>query len=255
MPFPDEQFFSLGAFKHSFLTPSSLRVFIPTALTFVGLFFGLLSLWYASLGFFTAAAACVFWAMLFDFSDGYVARFLGVSSVMGAHLDTLADFVSYGVAPAFLMYTLVLHKSPFWGTLACLIFVFCSATRLARFSADVRRKSSGRFSGVPAPAGALLALWPLCTMFAFAPNTVPESGFLCTASWFSFVTSGILMISTFRTPSLKNVSFNALGPLLWAFLFCAIVFLLVCPWTFLVIAGGGYLVLLPYPVRHLVFSF
>ena len=142
---------------------------IPNAITLLNLLCGAAVLVFASSGQWVWACGFIFLAAVFDFLDGLVARLLGVHSSIGVQLDSLADMVSFGLAPAFLIFchVLVLHTSFeveeglnglsffIWIELALpfLIAVF-AAIRLARFNIDSRQKEA--FTGLPTPALALL---------------------------------------------------------------------------------------------------
>ncbi len=142
-----------------------IRVLVPNFFTLLGLCAGLTAIRMAIEGRYDIALALVVLAALLDGVDGRVARLLKASSRFGAELDSLADFVNFGVAPAIVVFTwaLVPHRSLGW--IVVLVFALCSALRLARFNAaldDDRPKwQSAYFEGVPAPAAAILVLLPL----------------------------------------------------------------------------------------------
>ncbi|UJP63311.1 CDP-diacylglycerol--serine O-phosphatidyltransferase [Mongoliitalea daihaiensis] len=127
---------------------------IPNSLTSLNLFSGMVGIYFAFQGDLTFAAYCIFLAAVFDFLDGFAARLLKVSSEIGKQLDSLADLVTFGVLPAFILFQLIEQNTsntilPF---IAFIIGVF-SAVRLAKFNIDERQ--SDRFIGVPTPANAL----------------------------------------------------------------------------------------------------
>ncbi|WP_031513928.1 CDP-diacylglycerol--serine O-phosphatidyltransferase [Desulfofalx alkaliphila] len=129
---------------------------IPNAITAVNLAVGVVSLVLVLAENYTAAAAMVLLATILDSMDGKVARHLQVSSDFGKELDSLADLVSFGVAPAILAYATVLVTLGIPGVVVAVTFVICGALRLARFNAT---DFTGRFVGVPiTAAGGLLAL-------------------------------------------------------------------------------------------------
>lgn len=129
---------------------------IPNAITAVNLAVGVLSLVLVMAENYTGAAALVLLAVLLDSMDGKVARHLQVSSDFGKELDSLADLVSFGVAPAILAYALVLVPFGIPGLAVVIIFVVCGALRLARFNST---DFTGKFEGVPITvAGGSLAL-------------------------------------------------------------------------------------------------
>ena len=143
-----------------------VRVLIPNLFTLMGLCAGLTAIRMAiELRYEIAIAALVFAAVL-DAIDGRVARLLKASSRFGAELDSLADFVNFGVAPGIIIFTWALGDSKSLGWIVVLVFALCAALRLARFNValdntDQPRWMSSYFVGVPAPAAAIIVLLPL----------------------------------------------------------------------------------------------
>jgi CDP-diacylglycerol--serine O-phosphatidyltransferase len=130
---------------------------IPNMITVSNLLLGLVSIIFASDGKFKEAAVMILFSVILDGMDGKVARKLDVSSLFGKELDSLSDLVSFGVAPALLMYEQILQKDfGLWGLIAVLLFVTCGALRLARFNV---LNISEYFVGIPiTAAGGLMAL-------------------------------------------------------------------------------------------------
>src|SRR5579871_5385436 len=148
-----------------FKGPSFNRM-IPNLLTMLGLCAGLTSMRFAIEGRFGAAAVAITVSACIDGLDGRIARLLRATSRFGAEFDSLADFLCFGVAPAFVLYLWSLQSARGYGFMPCLMFAVCMALRLARFNAalDSGPHPAYRynfFTGVPAPAGAGLALFPL----------------------------------------------------------------------------------------------
>ena len=144
----------------------TLRTLIPNAITASALAFGLTGIRFAITGDFKQAVMAIILAGILDGLDGRVARMLKGQSRFGAELDSLADNVSFGVAPALILFMWSLKDLPRLGWFASLAFAICCALRLARFNAqidvaDQPHKSAGFFTGVPAPAGAGLAMLPI----------------------------------------------------------------------------------------------
>ncbi len=143
---------------------------IPNAVTLLGLCAGLSSIKYTLLGNWEISVFCIYVACLMDSIDGRLARMLGASSEFGAELDSLVDFLSFGVAPGLLCYFWSLKEVKVWGWAIVMLYVICMAIRLARFnvrtdhSAKEEEKKSRHmlngldlfFSGIPAPAAALM---------------------------------------------------------------------------------------------------
>lgn len=159
---------------------------------------------------FYAAAVLLVFAMLFDVLDGRIARLTRTQSAFGIQLDSLADVISFGVAPALLVYQWVLHRHPFFGTLTAFLFLACGVIRLARFNvlnADPTTKAPSRYMvGLPIPpaAGILISLLVVNQAFEGALGqeqyTVPVFAVTIALS--------LLMISTVRFRSFKDLRVN-----------------------------------------------
>ena len=132
------------------------RVILPNMLTLIGVCIGLTSIRFALDEKFEFAIIAIIFAALFDWLDGRIARLIKGTSEVGKELDSLADVISFGVAPAFIMYFWKLNELGRFGWLLCLIYVSCVALRLARFNVNSNQEPSWRdnfFEGVPSPAG------------------------------------------------------------------------------------------------------
>jgi CDP-diacylglycerol---serine O-phosphatidyltransferase len=214
---------------------------LPNLVTLVGLCAGLTSIRYVLDGRYEIAAALIILAALLDGVDGLVARRLNASSHFGAELDSLSDFVCFGVAPGVFVFHFALAGMPGIGWLAVLLYILCACLRLARF--NVMRNAPpppGRahFIGVPAPAGAMLALLPVYLTL---------SGWLDlrelaapVALYIAFV--GLLMISRLPTVSLKGMRVprnRAVFVLLGVAVFAG--FAVIRPWGLLALADLIYL--------------
>jgi CDP-diacylglycerol--serine O-phosphatidyltransferase len=143
-----------------------IRVLVPNIFTLVGLCAGLTAIRMGIEHRWDLAVAALVFAAFLDGIDGHVARLLKASSRFGAELDSLADFVNFGVAPAIIMFNWALEDLRSLGWIAVLVFAVCSALRLARFNvsldrADVPAWKKAFFVGVPAPAGAIILLLPI----------------------------------------------------------------------------------------------
>jgi CDP-diacylglycerol---serine O-phosphatidyltransferase len=143
-----------------------VRVLIPNIFTLLGLCAGLTAIRMAIEHRWDLAVAALVFAAFLDGIDGRIARLLKASSRFGAELDSLADFVNFGVAPAIIMFNWALDDLRSMGWIAVLVFAVCAALRLARFNAaleypDLPAWKSSYFVGVPAPAGAIILLLPI----------------------------------------------------------------------------------------------
>ena len=142
----------------------SARVILPNMLTLIGVCIGLTSIRFALDGRFELAIIAIIFAALIDGLDGRIARLIKGTSKVGKELDSLTDMISFGVAPAFIMFFWKLNTLGRFGWLLCLVYVICVALRLARFNVNSNQEPSWRdnfFEGVPSPAGGILVLTPL----------------------------------------------------------------------------------------------
>ena len=229
-------------------------------MTLLGLCAGLVAIRFAIDGRWAPAATFIVVAGVIDGLDGRLARLLKATSRFGAEFDSLADFLSFGVAPALVLYLWSLHVVGPLGFVPCLLFAVCSALRLARFNASLDVGLAPKpayaynfFTGVPAPAGAGCALLPL-----FGALALGEWGWEGLAAiirhpapvGFVLVLVGGLMVSTLPTWSFKNfkVPREAVLPLLLGVgLYVAL--LVAEPWAALAAGGIIYLGMLPFSVR------
>ena len=143
-----------------------IRVLVPNIFTLLGLCAGLTAIRMAIEHRWDLAIAALVFAAFLDGIDGRIARLLKASSRFGAELDSLADFVNFGVAPAIIIFNWALDELRSMGWIVVLIFAVCAALRLARFNvaldrADLPAWKSGYFVGIPAPAGAIVVLLPI----------------------------------------------------------------------------------------------
>lgn len=185
--------------------PPPLVRIIPNAITITALCTGLTAIRFALSERWEFAVSLILIAAILDALDGRVARFLRVDSAFGAELDSLSDFISFGVAPAVMIYLYSLHLWKGTGWALALFFSTCMALRLARFNTNISLPTpdwTKRFSvGVPAPAGAFVALSPLMLSFAL------EENFTSYPFIFGLILfiSGLLLISRIPTFLIKNV--------------------------------------------------
>lgn len=226
-----------------------LKHALPNSVTILALCFGLTALLFASDMRITGAIACVLIAAILDACDGRVARATGCASKFGAELDSLSDVICFGAVPAFILYQWGLSAYGGVGWVACLSLAAASALRLARFNvmADVPGRpswASQYFIGVPAPAGAFLALLPIYAANAAALD--PRDGALL--ALFVVPAAAGLMVSTWPSFSAKAISRKALRLLFVPSLavMVAIAFGLIYePWVTLTVSAVIYLWTLP----------
>ncbi|MDB9995696.1 phosphatidylcholine/phosphatidylserine synthase [Gammaproteobacteria bacterium] len=147
------------------------KVLLPNVITLTGLSFGLSSIRFALEADFNLAIVCILFAGICDVLDGLLARHLQGESELGAQLDSLSDFLSFGVAPGLLVYMSIFNQDSGIGAFACLVFIIFSCLRLALFNVrlEASKTTDGElehfFTGIPTPVGAVLILLPLTHSF------------------------------------------------------------------------------------------
>jgi CDP-diacylglycerol--serine O-phosphatidyltransferase len=182
--------------------------FLPNAITVLALCAGLTSVAFAMSGQWRLAVGAIAAAAVLDSLDGPAARLLRSTSRVGAELDSLSDCVSFGVAPALVMYVWILRdEGRGYGWLVCLLFAVCAALRLARFNsllddAEPKPWAKGFFTGVPTPAGGLIVTAPLLLTNRLGTNGIWAQP-VAVSVWIIFV--GLLMVSRVPTIALKSV--------------------------------------------------
>lgn len=197
-----------------------VRSLAPNAITVLALCAGMFGVRFAYLGQWEASVTSILIAGVFDGLDGSVARLLKGTSKFGAELDSLSDVISFGVAPALIMYMWVLSDVKGVGWLMSLMFAICMALRLARFNTIVKddelgaEVKAGYYTGIPAPASAALALWPMILSFEFGFEFLKDPK-LCSAYMALLCLLTVSRIPTFSLKSLKihkeHVIFVLLG--------------------------------------------
>ena len=218
---------------------------LPNLMTISAMCAGLTGIRFAVSGQFQIAVALILLAAVLDGLDGRLARLLRSESEMGAELDSLVDFVNFGVAPGLVLYMWGLHALQSGGWIATLIYASCCLLRLARFNLGNRPNAekpvASNFTGVPSPAGAMLAMLPMYVAFMLPEAPMPPPALL--AIYMALI--GALMISRVPTPSFKSVTFYA-DQVRYVFVaFVALVAaLLSYPWETMVAIDLGYAVVI-----------
>jgi CDP-diacylglycerol---serine O-phosphatidyltransferase len=224
----------------------------------LGLCAGLTSMRFGLEGRFGAAAVAIAVAAALDGLDGRLARLLKGTSRFGAEFDSLSDFVCFGVAPSFVLYLWSLHRAGAYGYVPCLMFAVCMALRLARFNASLDggpkpAYAYNFFTGVPAPAGAGVVLFPL---FLGLWARQEQIDWLLVVAEHPLVNaivligSALLLVSTLPIWTFKNFKVPAeyvLPLLLGTGIYAAV--LIADPWLALAAGGLIYLCMLPFSVR------
>ena len=227
------------------------RVILPNMLTLIGVCIGLTSIRFALDGRFEFAIVAIILAAIIDGLDGRIARLIKGTSKVGKELDSLTDMISFGVAPAFIMYFWKLNTLGRFGWLVCLIYVICVALRLARFNVNSGQEPSWRdnfFEGVPSPAGGILVLTPL--IFSMTNFEFITINYDIVVPIFFIVTS-LLLISKFPSYSFKKIVIQRKTTIF--LLFGIVLFfglLLIYPFNVIAISAIVYLAMLPISFFH-----
>jgi CDP-diacylglycerol--serine O-phosphatidyltransferase len=225
----------------------TLRAVVPNAITAAALCSGLTGVRVAIVGEWEKSLFAILLAGMLDGIDGRIARLLKAQSRFGAELDSLADSLSFGMAPALVLFLWSLQELPRFGWFASLAFAICCALRLARFNAridedDQPHTSAGFLTGVPAPVGAGLAFLPMYLWIATREPLFREPWLV--AAWVAAM--AFLMISNIATLSWKSIrpgrSIRLEAIALVGLVFAA---LLTEPWWTLAAICALYLALMP----------
>ncbi len=239
--------------RHKRLRSHSIQSLIPNMLTVVGLCFGLTSIRFALQELWELAVACILVAGIIDGLDGRVARILKASTKFGAHLDSLCDFICFGVAPATVLYLWVLYQGGGAGWGVVLLFSVCMALRLARFNVsegDPDRPvwATRYFVGMPAPAASGITMLPMILCFVF------ETEILRHPLLVGAETVGVALLMVSRIPmysgrSVRKVRHEHVLPML-LLVGILIAATLAYPWQAFAILGIGYLGSIPFSIRN-----
>ena len=227
------------------------RVILPNMLTLIGVCIGLTSIRFALDGRFEFAIVAIILAAVIDGLDGRIARLIKGTSKVGKELDSLTDMISFGVAPAFIMYFWKLNTLGRFGWLVCLIYVICVALRLARFNVNSTQEPSWRdnfFEGVPSPAGGILVLTPL--IFSMTNFEIIPINYDIVVPIF-FIATSFLLISKFPSYSFKKIVIQRKTTIF--LLFGIVLFfglLLIYPFNLIAISAIIYLAMLPISFFH-----
>ncbi len=243
--------------KHKLIYPLPFVKLIPSVITLLGLSIGISSIRYALESKWEPAIICVLIAAFIDGIDGSIARLLNATSSFGVELDSLCDFMNFGLSSSLIVYLWLSPESKLrlvsWG--AILIFIICMAIRLARFNTNVfdnsfkNCKSKYFFVGVPAPVGGLLILMPIIMDFnilsSFSWNIKSYALFIDVY----LLTIGFLMASRVPTFSVKNI--NVKPEYIWICLLLfatVIVALLIYPWYIIPAFAVCYICSIPVSI-------
>jgi CDP-diacylglycerol---serine O-phosphatidyltransferase len=236
------------------LSDLSVNRMVPNVLTLLALCAGMTAIRFAINGDFQYATFAIIAAGIFDGLDGRLARLLKATTQFGAELDSLADFISFGVAPAAVLYLWTMAQLHSVGWAIVLFYAVCCALRLARFNTQLAAEPppwrANFFSGAPAPAGAGLLMLPMFVSFEWGggwADWIARSPYL-NAVWISGV--ALMMVSTIPTVSLKRIRIPhrfVVPSLLGIGVMTG--FLTTEPWLTLTFVGAVYIGSIPLTIR------
>ncbi|MGX5800356.1 CDP-alcohol phosphatidyltransferase family protein [Bradyrhizobium sp. Arg314] len=230
-----------------------MRMVLPNLVTVLAICAGLSGIRFAFENRFEIAVVMVLLAAFLDGIDGRLARMLKATSKFGAQMDSLADIVNFGVAPALVLYAFLLDRAGSPGWIAALLFTIACGMRLARFNVladdtDQPAWQTEYFVGVPAPAGAVLVMLPLYLYF-LRLGLEPTRPAAFVATGFTVLIAFLLVsrLPVYSGKSIKVPGDRVLPVILGAVLY--ILLLMAYPWYTLTASVGGYLLFLPFSVR------
>ena len=245
---------ALNATQNKRIKHVPVRYLLPNLITLLALCSGITSIRFGIEGRFELAVGAIIISIVLDALDGRLARFLKGTSRFGAELDSLADFVNFGVAPAILIYLWSLNELRTKGWVVALVLAICCALRLARFNVALEDDekpawAGGFFSGAPAPAGAGLALAPMYLGFlGYIDNGHTYALFIAPY----IVLVAVLMVSRVPTYSGKTMGSRVRRDLVLPILVCAVlafILLIAFPWETLTVIALIYLLMIPFSLR------
>lgn len=230
---------------------------LPNLVTLTSLCIALTSIRYSVQGNFYMASACLLFAGFMDGVDGRLARFLNSSSDFGAQLDSLVDFVNFGVVPGFVIYSWVNYYGSIPGLdwALVLFFAVCGAIRLARFNVDLGKEEENPllekyfFKGIPAPVGAAMAMLPMVLTYEFGKGFYSDSVVVINY----MMVLAVLMASRVPTISIKKIPIRNDSLYITLIILGSIIIgLLVRPWLALAVIGVTYALSIPVTICYYI---
>ena len=228
----------------------NLRSLLPNLITLSGLSFGLSSMRFAIEGEFNLAIICILFAAVSDALDGMLARHLDSESDLGFQLDSLSDFLSFGIAPGLLMYMAIFDQNSI-GAFAALVFIVFSCLRLALFNVLHEKLKTNEvqrldfFTGIPTPAGAILIMLPLTHVYIGYDWAYGNLNFV---AGYIILISGLL-VSKIPTFSIKGRDFFIKSKLMFLMLFSGLVLSMInFPWHTLNVLSLIYFFTIPFSI-------
>ena len=230
-----------------------LTKFIPNLITLMSLIAGISSIKFSIQANWKLAVLMIMLAAFFDFFDGWMARKLKKSSQFGAELDSLSDFISFGLAPSLLINLCFTHELGRIGWVISLFYIVCAALRLARFNIENMKEQSKVFYGIPSPAAAGVIMIPLYLNFIDQVQFTINYPLIC-AVLTTF--AGIMMISRVPTPSVKNLKVKTLYfRLMIISVVIVLIFLISYFWQTTLLVAIAYLIISLFSLLTYFFTF
>ncbi len=239
--------------KFKLVSSKKTRYLLPNILTLGGVCLGISSIKFSIDGNYSLAVIFILLAAILDALDGRIARLIKGTSEFGKELDSLTDFVSFGIAPVFILYFWELNNYGKLGWAITLIYSVCCVLRLARFNLtkidDQQLWKSNYFEGVPSPAGGILILMPL--IFELADLNLNFN--IKNLTPYFTILIAILMVSKFPTLSLKKIS---ISPKATAFILLGIgiIFISLLDYTFETLLVFGLVYLISIPISFFMYK-
>ncbi len=239
--------------KFKLVSSKKTRYLLPNILTLAGVCLGISSIKFSIDGNFSLAVIFILFAAILDTLDGRVARLIKGTSEFGKELDSLTDFVSFGIAPVFILYFWELKNYGKLGWAITLIYSVCCVLRLARFNLTKINSQeiwkNNYFEGIPSPAGGILILFPL--IFELAQlNTVLE---IRSITPFFTVLIAVLLVSKIPTLSLKKISISPKATI-FILLGIGLVFISLLFYTFKTLLIFSLIYLISVPISYIMYK-
>ena len=239
--------------KFKLVTSKKTRYLLPNILTLGGVCLGISSIKFSIDGNFSLAVTLIFFASILDALDGRIARLIKGTSEFGKELDSLTDFVSFGIAPVFILYFWELNNFGKLGWAISLIFSVCCVLRLARFNLtkidNQNEWKNNFFEGIPSPAGGLLILMPL--IYELSDFSFNFEARMITP-YFTILVA-FLLVSKIPTLSLKKISISPKTSI-FLLLFTGILFISLLFYTFETLLIFGFIYLISIPVSIFIYK-
>jgi CDP-diacylglycerol---serine O-phosphatidyltransferase len=239
--------------KFKLVASKKTRYLLPNILTLGGVCLGISSIKFSIEGNYNLAVTLILFAAILDALDGRIARLIKGTSEFGKELDSLTDFVSFGIAPVFLLYFWELNKYGKIGWAITLIYSVCCVLRLARFNltkVDITQEwKNNFFEGIPSPAGGLLILMPLI----YELSNLELSFDVINITPYLTIAVAVLLVSKVPTLALKKISISSKATV-FLLLSIGIIFIGLLFYTFKTLLVFGLIYLLSIPISVIIYN-